>query len=126
MEGSKFFFDSVQLLYYKFHRINFRRGDSYIDSPNWIKKEKAPTNPKNKDDKCFQYATTVALNHVEIESHPERLWNLKPFINKYKWKGINYPSKINDWKTFEKKNQTIALNILYITLRCLINQGDAY
>ena len=31
-----------------------------------------------------------------------------------KWKGINYPSKTDDWKTFEKNNPTIALNILYI------------
>ena len=26
----------------------------------------------------------------------------------------NFPSKINDWKTFEKNNTAIALNILYI------------
>ena len=26
----------------------------------------------------------------------------------------NFPSKINDWKTFEKNNAAIALNILYI------------
>ena len=46
--------------------------------------------------------------------HPERISNIKPLINKYKWKGINYPSKIDDWKTFEKNNPIIALNILYI------------
>ena len=46
--------------------------------------------------------------------HPERISNIKPFINKYKWKGINYPSKTDDWKTFEKNNPIIALNILYI------------
>ena len=27
----------------------------------------------------------------EIESHPERVSNIKTFINKYNWKGINYP-----------------------------------
>ena len=27
--------------------------------------------------------------------------------------GTSYPSKIDDWKTFEKNNPTIALNILY-------------
>ena len=27
--------------------------------------------------------------------------------------GINYASKIDDWKTFEKNNPIIALNILY-------------
>ena len=30
---------------------------------------------------------------------------------KYDWEGINYPSKIDDWKMFEKNNLTIALNI---------------
>ena len=40
--------------------------------------------------------------------------NIKPFINEYKWKGMNYPSKLDDWKTFEKNNPAIPLNILYI------------
>ena len=44
----------------------------------------------------------------------EKVSIIKPFINKYYWEGINYPSKIDDWKTFEKNNQRIALNILYI------------
>ena len=62
MRGNDFIFDSVQLLQYKCHRINFRCRGSYIDSPDSIKKKKATINPKNKDDKYFQYATTVALN----------------------------------------------------------------
>ena len=45
---------------------------------------------------------TVALNYGEIELHPERVSNIKPFINKYNWKRINYLSKMDDWKTFEK------------------------
>ena len=44
----------------------------------------------------------------------KRVSNIKPFINKYNWKGINYLSKIDDWQTFEKDNSTITLNILYI------------
>ena len=42
----------------------------------------------------------------------EKVSIIKPFINKYYWEGINYPSKIDDWKTFEKNNQTIDLNFL--------------
>ena len=38
MKGNDLVFDSVQLLYYKFHKISFKRGGSYIDSPDWIKK----------------------------------------------------------------------------------------
>ena len=59
MRGSDFTFDSVQLLYYKCHEINFRRRGAYIDSPVWIKKKKASINPRNKNDKCVQHAATV-------------------------------------------------------------------
>ena len=38
MERSEFIFDSVQLMYYKYLKVNFRRCGSYIDSPDWIKK----------------------------------------------------------------------------------------
>ena len=33
MKGSDFIFDSVQLMYYKYHKGNLKCGDSYIDSP---------------------------------------------------------------------------------------------
>ena len=114
MRGSDFIFDSVQLMYYKCHKVNFKRGDSFIDSPDWIKKKKAAINTRNTDDKCFQYAATVALNYEEIKRNPEIVSNVKPFINKYNWKGMNYPSKTDDWKMFEKNNPTITFYILYI------------
>ena len=115
MRENDFIFDSVQLLYCKCHKINFKHGGSYIDSPDWIKKKKKATiNPKSEHGKRFQYAVTVALIYGEIESHPERVSNINPFKNKYNWKGINYPSRIDDLKTFEKNNTTIVINILYI------------
>ena len=101
MRRSDFIFNSVQVLYYKCHKINFKRG-SYIDSPDWIIKI-----PKNTNDKCFQHVVTVALNYGETKWNSERVSNIKPFINKYKWKGIYYPSKTDDWKTFEKNNLTV-------------------
>ena len=110
MRESNFLFNSVQLMYYRCHKVNFKRGNSYIDTPDWMKKKKGTINLKNKDDKCFQNAVTLAFNYGEIESHPERVSNTNPFINKYKWKGKNYISTIDDWKTFEKKNLTIALD----------------
>ena len=33
-------FHSVQLMYYKCHEGNFKRGSLYIDSPDWIKTKK--------------------------------------------------------------------------------------
>ena len=34
MRRSDFIFDSVQKMYYKCHKLNFRRGGSYIDYPD--------------------------------------------------------------------------------------------
>ena len=93
IKESDFIFDSVQLLYYKCHKINFKRSGSFS---------------------CFQYGTTMALNFEEIKKDPQIVSNIKPVINDYNLEGISHPSKIEDWKRFEKNNLTIALNILYI------------
>ena len=81
----------------------------------WINKnKKAAINPINKkDNKCFQYAATIALNHEQIEKHPEAIAKIKPFINKYIWEKINFPSEKDDWEKIEKNNITIDLNVLY-------------
>ena len=79
-----------------------------------IKKKNTTINTKKTNDRIFQYAATVALNYGEIKWKPGRVWNIKPFINKYNWTGINYPSKIDNWKMLEINNPTIALNVLYI------------
>ena len=38
--GSGFTHESVALLYYHFQKIDIRRGESYIMSPNWIASKK--------------------------------------------------------------------------------------
>ena len=91
-------------MYYKRHEVNPNRGGSYIDSPGCIKNKKATINHINKkDNKCFQYAVTVVLNHEEIGKHSERIIKIKPFISKYNWEGISFPSEKNYRKRFEKK-----------------------
>ena len=40
IRGTEFVFDYVQLLFYKFHIINFNRGGSYIDFTGLDKKQK--------------------------------------------------------------------------------------
>ena len=74
MKGSDFAFNYVKLLYNECHKISLDRRGSYINSPYLIKNKKATINPINKkDNKCFQYAVTVALNHEEIEKGLERI-----------------------------------------------------
>ena len=81
MKGSDFEFDGVNFLYYDFNEISLNRVGSYIDSPKWLKDKKSIINPKNNDDKCFQYAVTLPLNLDNIDNHPERISKTKPFID---------------------------------------------
>ena len=71
-KGSDFVIDYVQLLYYKFHKINPNQGP-YIDCADWIKNKKATINPiDKKDNKCFQHAVIFALSCKEITIKTEK------------------------------------------------------
>ena len=41
--------------------------------------------------------------------NPQRISKIKPYIDQYNWKDIDFPATSKDWKKFE-----IALNILYV------------
>ena len=53
------------------------------------------------------------LNHFEIEKDPQKIIKIKPFISKYNWERRNVPSEKDDWEKIEKRNVTIAVNVLY-------------
>ena len=90
------------------------RGSSYIPSLNWLKNKGVTINPKiTKDNYCFMYALTIALNHKEIGKNPDCISKkLIEHIPKYSWGYIDSPAAIPDYKIFEKNNEDIALNIL--------------
>ena len=111
MKGSDFAFDGVNYLYYDLNKISISKSGSYIDSPKWLKNKKSTINKKNNDYKCFQY--TLALNLDKINNYPERISKIKPFIEQYNWKDIDFPSTSKDWKKFESNNE-VALNILCV------------
>ena len=113
MRRSDFEFDGVNLLYYNFNKISLNRGGSYKEPAKWIGR-KSIINPKNNDHKCFQYAVTLALNHDKIDRNPQRISKIRPFIDQYNWKDIDFPATSKDWKKFEQNNESIALNILYV------------
>ena len=113
MKGSDFEFDGVNFLYYDFNKTSINREGSYIDSPKWLKDKKSIINPKNNDNKCFQYAGILALNLDKIKKDPQRVSKIKPFIEKYNWEDIDFPSTSKSWKKFESNNE-VALNILYV------------
>ena len=113
MKGSEFFFDCVQLLYYKCHKINSNRSGSYIESLDWTKNKKATTRLSIKKIISSFNTLNSSFNYEEIKKAPQRIKKIKLFKNKYNWERINFPSEKDDWKKCEKNNVTIALNVLY-------------
>ena len=92
MRGSDFIFNGINYLFYNFNRVSISKGGSYIESPKWLKDKKSTINQKNNDNKCFQYATTLALNLNKINKDPQRISKIKPFIENYNWNDINFPA----------------------------------
>ena len=61
MKGSGFIFERVDLVEYHLHKINLNRGNSYTKSPEWIINKHGTINSQNtENNRCLQYATTVA------------------------------------------------------------------
>ena len=91
--------------------INIGRGSQYLPLPKWIILKKAVINPQNNDNKCFQYAVTIALNWKEIGKNPQRIKNVLPFIEKYNWSGTDFLvelfNKSKGIKEFEKQIKTL-------------------
>ena len=84
---------------------------SELNSSGWLRGKKETIISKDND---FENALDDALNYQNIEKHQERISKLNPYINKYNWKGIDFPAGPKDWIKFERNNKTIALNVLYI------------
>ena len=94
----------------------WKGGKPYIKTPKRIKNV-ATINQKNRwgNNRCFEYSILVALHHQEdIDNYPERIPNIQFFSHKYKWNGIEFTAGKKDWERFERNNETIALNILFI------------
>ena len=80
MKGSDFIFYGVNYLFYDLNRITISKGGSYIESPKSLKDKKCTINQKNTDNKCFQYAATLALNFNNIDNIIKEYKKLNPLL----------------------------------------------
>ena len=55
------------------------------------------------------------MDYEQIKKDPQRISKIKPFIDQYNWKEIDFPSHRKHWKKLESNNKPIALNILYVS-----------
>ena len=94
--NSRFRFDEVLFLDVNFHRLNLTRGRSYLPLPDWIVRKKVIINPQNEDEECFKWSVIAALKWADIKCNPERISNLKKFVDNYDWSGLEFPVSIKD------------------------------
>jgi hypothetical protein len=108
-EGSGWQLHSITGLNIVIVKFNPLSGSGYSKLPPFIAKKKAVINMKNKDDQCFKWAVTRALNPVNANS--ERISNeLRKQSEKYDWSGITFPTKVKDIPIWENKNN-ININV---------------
>lgn len=68
---------------------------NHTESLKWLGCRDATINPKNINDRYFQYTFGLTQLNKEIKNHPERLVNIQPFLDLYNWIGIEYSTVIS-------------------------------
>ena len=70
------------------------------------------------DDNSFQNALNDALDYQNIETNPQRITKIKPYINKYNWGGIEFPAGQKTEKKLNKMiRQLLLIYYLYHTIQ---------
>ena len=94
-----------------FHQLNLTRGSSYLSLPDWLVRKKAIVNPHNDDKECFKWSVITAENAGMKD--PQRVSNLRKFMDNYDWSGLEFPVSIKDIGKFETRNN-ISVNVLAV------------
>ena len=81
----------------------------HISLPQKLKNKRAIINILNKDDECFKWAVTRALDPVE--RNPERITKtLRKQSIQYNWQDISFPTTLDNIETFEANN-SLLINV---------------
>ena len=102
--------EGIESITYNFTEIVIT--NTFIETPQWPKNKTCTISPQNNDNKCFQYSLALSLYHEQIGRNSFRLKKIKPYVNNFNWKNINFPPQEQDYKIFEMNIRSIALNIL--------------
>ena len=106
--NSRFVFDEFLYIDVNFHQLNLTRGSSYLPLPDSLASKKAIVNPHSDDEECFKWSVIAAENAGTKD--PQRVSNLRKFMDNYDLSGLEFPVSIKDMGKFETRN--ISVNIL--------------
>ena len=91
------------MLSLEIHTVKYKpsKGSTFIPLTDFIMREKAVINLKNKDDrKCFIWSILRYLDECK-DKHSVEIRDLKQYENELNFEGIDFPVKIKDIKQFE-------------------------
>ena len=95
--------------------VNMNRYDpiyggfsTFVELPADIQEKKAVVNIKNRDECCFLWAVTAALNPAK--DHVDRPSSYPHYSSVLKYEGINFPIALKDVSKFEKLNN-LSINV---------------
>ena len=94
--------------YYYFAIKNLTELNSLV----WLQCKKEAVinnNNNNNNNNHFQNALDNAFYYQTIESNLQRISKLKPYINNYNWKGIEFPAGSKEWQKFEQSSKQLHL-----------------
>ena len=88
-----------------------RAGGCYAPIPEEVSNIQAAINPLNNDNRCFVWEAISALHHNEIPRNKGPISRLKPYLFKYNWSDLDYPTSYSSIKAWEVSNR-IRVNII--------------
>ena len=109
--NSSFVFDELLYPDINFHQLNLMRSSSYLPLPDWLARKKTIVKPHNDNEECFKWSV-IAAEKVGMMD-PQRVLNLRKFMDNYDWSGLEFPVSIKDIGKFESRNN-ISVNVLAV------------
>ena len=109
--NSRFVFDQFLYLDVNFHQLNLTRGSSCLPLPDWLVSKKAIVSLHSDDEECFKWSV-IAAENVRMKD-PQRVSNLRKFMDNYDWSGLEFPVSIKDIGKFETRNN-VSVNVLSV------------
>ena len=127
VNGSGWTIESVDKLDLQIVQYRPGRGGSHMESPAWIVAKKCCINVKNKDQDCFRYALTAAVDRPAANAERPSYYNKPERRNLFNLSGIDMPAKCcsRTFQRFEAQNPKYSLLVWQCPMQSA-SRGDLF
>ncbi|KAF4528506.1 hypothetical protein B566_EDAN016828 [Ephemera danica] len=109
LDGSGCKLATIEKLFIRTSKNNPLRASSYLKIPDKLKLKHSVINPYNViDNECFKWSVCASLYKGP---NPDRIKNLLPYVDRFNWTGVNFPTTFKDIRKFERNNSRVSINV---------------